>query len=85
MYYVYVLESQTSGRLYIGQTNNLKNRLVRHNGNRVRSTKNRGPWILVGYLQVESRAQSMALEKYLKSLKSPTAVKSYLNKNALNA
>jgi len=84
MYYVYVLESKTSGRLYIGQTNNLEDRLNRHNSNRVRSTKNRGPWTLLGSLKVESRAQSMALEKYLKSLKSPTAVKSYLAEHAPN-
>jgi hypothetical protein len=31
MYYCYVLESESSGRLYIGQTNNVEDRLERHN------------------------------------------------------
>ncbi|MBL4653349.1 MAG: GIY-YIG nuclease family protein [Flavobacteriales bacterium] len=35
----YVLESEVSRRLYTGQTNNLKDRLNRHNANRNKSTK----------------------------------------------
>ncbi|MFH1561623.1 MAG: GIY-YIG nuclease family protein [Patescibacteria group bacterium] len=31
MFTVYVIKSQTTGKIYIGQTGNLKNRLASHN------------------------------------------------------
>ena len=49
MHYVYLLDSEKICKYYIGQTNNLDDRLIRHNGNRCRSTKNKGSWKLVGY------------------------------------
>jgi hypothetical protein len=49
MYYVYLLYSEKIDKYYIGQTNSLKDRVNRHNENRCRSTKNKGPWILIGY------------------------------------
>ena len=39
MYYTYVLQSLTSGIFYIGQTNNLEDRLKWHNQNRNTYTK----------------------------------------------
>ncbi len=49
MYYVYVLKSQKDLNLYIGSTNNLKERLVKHNTGKVLSTKNRVPFDLLYY------------------------------------
>jgi putative endonuclease len=83
-FFVYILESEETGRLYIGQTNNLEDRLVRHNSNRVRSTKGKGPWKLLGYFSRENRSEAVLLERYLKSLKKPAAVREYLKQhNAL--
>ncbi|MBS1595822.1 MAG: GIY-YIG nuclease family protein [Bacteroidetes bacterium] len=42
-FYVYILESATTGRLYIGQTNDLSDRLVRHNSGRNKYTAGKGP------------------------------------------
>jgi putative endonuclease len=39
MYYVYVLRSQLDGKLYIGYTTNLRNRIQEHNTGEVTSTK----------------------------------------------
>ncbi|MBK7255132.1 MAG: GIY-YIG nuclease family protein [Ignavibacteria bacterium] len=47
MYFTYIIKSVKTGKLYIGQTNNIENRIWKHNSNKVFSTKNRGPWKLI--------------------------------------
>ncbi|MCL4510703.1 MAG: GIY-YIG nuclease family protein [Bacteroidetes bacterium] len=68
-FYVYVLMSLKSKGFYIGQTNNLTDRLRRHNEGRVRSTKAWRPWSLVYFEKYETRAEAMRRERELKSLK----------------
>ncbi len=43
MHYVYVLLSKRDGKLYLGFTTDLKQRLKEHNGGKVQSTKPRRP------------------------------------------
>ena len=74
MYFIYILQSEISGRYYIGHTNNLSLRLSRHNENKVPSTKNRGPWNFVYIEKYNTRSEAMLREKYLKSLKSKKAI-----------
>jgi len=38
-YYIYILYSSLKERYYVGQTDNLDNRLERHNQGKVKSTK----------------------------------------------
>ncbi|MGH9865348.1 MAG: GIY-YIG nuclease family protein, partial [Candidatus Acidiferrales bacterium] len=45
-FHTYILRSVSSGRFYVGHTENLTNRLYEHNNNRTVSIKNRGPWEL---------------------------------------
>jgi len=45
-YFVYILKSEKTGIYYIGCTNNLSRRVSEHNNNKVKSTKNKGPWEL---------------------------------------
>ena len=47
MYTTYVLYSPGADRLYVGQTDNLELRLLRHNEGSVRSTKPYRPWQLI--------------------------------------
>lgn len=76
MFFVYILKSEKKDQLYIGQTNNLSQRLYRHNAGHVPATKGRGPWRII-YKQVcRSRSESIKYERYLKSLKN----KSYIRK-----
>ena len=70
MFFVYILKSLSSGRYYIGQTSNLDHRLNRHNENKVKSTKNQGPWKLCYHEQYQTRSEAMKREIHLKSLKS---------------
>ena len=74
----YILESETSGRLYIGQTNDLNDRVRRHNAGMNISTRNRGPWKLLFAKQFISRAEAVSCEKKLKSMKNSTKVKEWI-------
>ncbi|MEK7502662.1 MAG: GIY-YIG nuclease family protein [Patescibacteria group bacterium] len=47
MYYVYVLRSETTGKYYIGSTNNPDRHLKEHNGNQTTSLKNKGPFVII--------------------------------------
>ena len=46
-FYVYILQSESSGRYYVGQTKDLAKRVAYHNANYSLALKNRGPWKLV--------------------------------------
>ncbi len=69
MFHTYIIQSTSSGVLYIGQTNNLPDRLLRHNTNRNKWTKNKGPWILMFSRAFETRSDALALEAKLKAFK----------------
>jgi putative endonuclease len=75
MFIVYILQSQTSQRYYIGQTNNLSDRLIRQNSGRNRSTKFGGPWKVIYQEEFKKRAELMKREKEIKSYKSGNAFK----------
>ena len=82
MYTTYVIQSEATGRIYIGQTNNLENRLIRHNSEKVFSTKNRGPWKLIYKKAFVSRAEAMNHEKELKNFKNRTFLFEFIKKNS---
>ena len=81
VYVVYILESESTQQLYKGQTNDFNRRLKQHLNNQVKSTKNRGPWVVYKTIEVNSRAEAMQLELKLKKMKNPARVKDYLKKN----
>ena len=68
MFYVYILQSKNSKDLYVGQTKDIQDRLIRHNRGDVNSTKAQIPWEMVCLIHKNSRSEAMKLEKYLKSL-----------------
>jgi len=70
MYYVYILYSSNYDRYYIGQTNDLKQRVSRHSSGYVRSTRHYLPMKLVYSESYASRAEAMRRETELKSKKS---------------
>lgn len=71
MYFVYVLMSETTGKRYIGQTENLARRLREHNtpdhNLRKHTSRNRGPWRLVHFETFATRTEAMRRERWLKS------------------
>ena len=67
MFYVYVLQSETTQHYYTGFAADLVQRVGQHNAGLTKSTKNRGPWKLVYQEEYETRAEAMRREKFLKS------------------
>ena len=67
-YWVYILFSNEYSKFYIGQTNNLTERLYRHNSGFEKATKPYIPWELKLSLEKEDRATALKLEKKLKNL-----------------
>ena len=67
MYATYVLRSQSRGQLYIGSTSDLEVRLLEHNNNFARATKNRGPWKLVYHENHTDRSSAVRRERYFKT------------------
>ena len=67
MYNTYVLESKKDTNLYIGWTNDLKERYKKHNEGKVESTKNRRPLKLIYYEACLSKQDAIKREKYFKT------------------
>ena len=66
-YIVYVLLSRKDSDLYIGITQNLKQRLNQHNSKLVFATKSRTPLEVVYYEVFFNRYDASLREKYLKT------------------
>jgi putative endonuclease len=66
-YFVYILLCNDD-RLYVGQTNNLDDRIKRHRQGLVNSTKHRRPVVCIYTQSFETRADAMKREAFLKSL-----------------
>ena len=68
MFYAYYIKSSVDRRIYIGSCRDIKNRLSRHNGGFVQSTKAYRPWRLLGYEKFETRAKAFKREMFLKNI-----------------
>ncbi len=68
MYYVYILISKKDKRLYVGCTEDLGERLKRHNAGGVQATKARRPLELLYSEEISNKADAFQRERYLKSL-----------------
>jgi len=67
MFYVYVLESESSRKWYIGYSSDLRARLKKHNQNGNTSTSNKGPWKLIYYEAYLVKEDAVGREIFLKS------------------
>ena len=82
MYYVYILQSTITRKLYKGSTSNLKQRLSQHNSGSVTATKSGKPWQLIYYEVFSNKADSRREELFLKTGRGRDRVK-YLLLNTL--
>ena len=64
--FVYILYSRSIQKYYTGQTQNLNDRLYRHNNGFVKSTRTGKPWNLIWSSTVVSRSEALRLEKQIK-------------------
>jgi len=67
MYYVYVIKSTITNKLYKGFTEDLKRRLEEHNSGKTFSTKVGKPWVLVYYEAFISKTDARREELFLKT------------------
>ncbi len=77
-YFVYIIQSLSNGRFYIGQTHDVLARLQRHNAGGCTATRNKGPWVLRAVRQFHSRAEAIAEERRLKATKSSLYLLHYI-------
>ncbi|MFH1670765.1 MAG: GIY-YIG nuclease family protein [Patescibacteria group bacterium] len=65
-HYVYILENK-QGRQYVGSTQDVKKRFIKHNHGEVPHTSKFKPWELKFVCSFPTKEQAMIFEKYLKS------------------
>ncbi|MFH1385546.1 MAG: GIY-YIG nuclease family protein, partial [Patescibacteria group bacterium] len=70
MFYTYIIQSESTGKYYIGSTQNIEERIVRHNGGRSEYTKNRGPWKIKHTEEFPDLSSARKREYFIKKQKS---------------
>ena len=75
MYFVYILQSEKTGRYYIGYTSDLSNRLDQHNSGGNVSTKSGSPWKIVHTEEFSTKKEAWLRERQIKSYKGGAAFK----------
>jgi putative endonuclease len=78
MHYVYILLLSSKKR-YIGQTEDLKQRIKKHNEGGVISTSNYRPIKLVWYCAFSDKETAIKFEKYLKNASGRAFFNKHLN------
>jgi putative endonuclease len=67
-HYVYILQSVSNpGQIYTGLTDNLKERLTKHNSGKVPHTSKFTPWEIRTATAFKSKERAATFERYLKS------------------
>ncbi len=72
MYFVYILQSEATGRFYIGYSDSPDRRLQEHNSGKVKSTRPYRPWKKVYQETHSTETLAIRRERELKSKKSRT-------------
>ncbi|MAT90465.1 MAG: excinuclease ABC subunit C [Flavobacteriaceae bacterium] len=76
-YVVYILYSEKLNKYYVGQTQNLEERVRKHNQGGAKFTSTGKPWLLIKSITVESRREAIQLERKIKK----RGIQRYLNEN----
>jgi len=82
-YYVYILESQSTGEYYTGYPKDIKVRLAKHNFGHNKATKNGQPLKIVYTESYSSRYAAMQRENELRHKKSNSWIKRLINNDTL--
>ena len=70
MYYLYILQSEKTGRYYVGASNNVQRRLIEHNSGVVKSTAPYSPWIIKRVEAFPNTELAYQRERFIKAKKS---------------
>ena len=80
-YYIYILYSETRDRYYIGSSEDIQQRLQRHNQGATKSTKSGRPWIIVYSEEFNNKTDSLKRENQIKKMKSRIYIESLIEKD----
>ncbi|KPM46972.1 GIY-YIG nuclease family protein [Jiulongibacter sediminis] len=75
-YFTYILRSKKDQGFYFGQTQNLDERIRKHNAGKVKSTKARKPFTLHYKEEFITRSEAYQREQFFKSLEGRNWLKS---------
>ena len=78
MYYVYILQSMTSARFYVGHCDHLLKRFHEHGTGQNTSTRNKGPWWMPYYETFSTRSEAMKRENEIKRKKSSKSIRAII-------
>jgi putative endonuclease len=81
MYFVYIIESEKDGSYYVGSTQDLDERIQRHNQGRSKYTKNKRPWRLLYFEEFPDRSSATARENQIKNRKKKEYIEALINDN----
>jgi len=74
MHFVYILQSESTQRFYIGCAADVQARLAEHQRGQTKSTRGRGPWALVHQEEFNTSGEALGRERQLKSWKSHRSI-----------
>ena len=80
--FVYILYSDKLNKFYKGQTNDLSDRLARHNGGYELATEPGRPWLLMWSVEKANRSEAVVLESKIKNLSADRLIKFMLKYEA---
>lgn len=78
-YSVYILQSQSTGRYYVGQTTDIARRLKEHNSGEVGSTSPHVPWDLMYREEFSTRSEAVRRERQIKGRKRRAFIESLVH------
>jgi len=79
MYHVYVLQSLTDGRTYVGYTNDVERRLAEHNAGKSKATKHRRPFKILFVEEYKTMKEAKDKEIWWKSSSGRKKLKAYFS------
>ncbi|MBW1803054.1 MAG: GIY-YIG nuclease family protein [Deltaproteobacteria bacterium] len=80
-YFVYILKSLKKGTYYTGSTQDLSERIERHNHGRSKYTKTKRPWELVYSEKFPDRSHAINREKQIKARKSKKFIENLVERS----
>jgi len=83
-YFVYIIKSLKDDTYYIGSTQDLSERMERHNQGRSTYTKSKRPWELVFCEEHLDRSRAIIREKEIKSRKSKSYIEALIRASRLS-
>lgn len=80
MYTVYAIYNEQAGKIYIGQTGNIEERIRLHNTHEFKgyTARFQGEWKLIYQESVSTRTEALKREKQLKSFRGREFIKSHI-------